>query len=741
MSIVGTPEGFINFTNGTPRADKIIATSNIGIGTNAPAYELDVVGNVHANSLHLENFFISSSRGLDHVTNENNSTGDTIISTNATTGFQTSSNIVIDGDIHVSGAIYQSGSEFINIGTLNTTDAITMPSGTTAQRPTMGVEGMLRHNTSTGYFEYYASGRWNSIVTSPGIISISPNPFAYANVTSEEIEINGSFFDEQSVVRLEGADGTTYNTTDFVFDDASTIKFKIGTVTSGQFANRPYRVLITDRLGSTTKSAETLRFGELSITSFSPNPIAYANVESEDITVYGTFFDNGSNVQLEGTDGTLYDTTNFVFDNASTIRFRIGTMAAGQDANRPYKIVVTDTANVTTKSTQTLGFPNPTWSSPASGSIQEFYTQTSNTLTLSALDSLGGSYVGYSVLSGEIPSGLTFSGNTISGTSTASDGTTNTVTIRATDTLDSSKYADLTLTFQVNGLYPFGNTHTFTTGGQTSYTGPSLTTLRNAYDVPWDTNTNFFNVTPYTGIQQWTVPKTGMYEIDAYGATGGYAWLLNTSTIEYGGRGARIRGRFNLNKGEYIRILVGQMGVNHSRSDRAGGGGGGTFVYNSTTSTLLIAAGGGGGGGQYARPTSADANHDSINGNDGTGGSSGTGGTNGNGGNNSGWSGGGAGWLSDGSDAYSSQGGHRFSSGGVGGSPYSDGVYGGFGGGGGTYLGGGGGGGYSGGGAGGWSYSGHGGGGGSYIDSSAADPFTELNPIESVHGKVIINFV
>jgi hypothetical protein len=460
-------------------------------------------------------------------------------------------------------------------------------------------------------------------------------------------------------------------------------------------------------------------------------------VESEDITVYGTFFDNGSNVQLEGANGTLYDTTNFVFDNASTIRFRIGTMAAGQDANRPYKIVVTDTANVTTKSTQTLGFPNPTWSSPANESIQEFYTQTSNTLTLSALDSLGGSYVGYSVLSGEIPSGLTFSGNTISGTSTASDGTTNTAIIRATDTLDSSKYADLTLTFEVNGLYPFGSTHTFTTGGQTSYTGPSIQTLQTAYDVPWDTNLNFFNV-PSTGIQQWTVPKTGMYEIDAYGATGGYAYLAGTSTIEYGGRGARIRGRFNLNKGEYIRILVGQMGVNNPRNSRGGGGGGGTFVYNLTATTLLIAAGGGGGGGQYARPTSADANHDSINGNAGSHTNPGAGGTNGNGGGVVSYGGGGAGWLGNGTNSSYGNGGTRFLNGGNGGTGYSDGVHGGFGGGGGSYAGGGGGAGYSGGGAGGWSNSGHGGGGGSYIDSSAADPFTELNPIENVDGKVII---
>jgi hypothetical protein len=557
-------------------------------------------------------------------------------------------------------------------------------------------------------------------------------------VTTEDITITGSFFDNQSVIRLRGVDGTTYNTTDFVFENDSTIKFKIGTLAVGQFANRPYGVLVTDRLGLTTKSAETLRFGNTDVASFSPNHIPVSNVANDEITVIGSFFDDVSNVQLEGVDGTLYDTTDFIFDNSSTIRFKMGTLASGQGANRPYKVVVTNFIGFTDKSTQTLGFEGPNWSSPASGSTQEFNTVGSTTLTLSATDALGGSSVSYSVVGGSLPGGLTLSGNTISGTSTESVGTLSTVTIRATDTLDGIAYTDLTFTIEtIDALYSF-TSHTFTTGGQTNYTGPSLTTLRNAYTPSWTDDTNFFNVTPYTGIQQWTVPKTGTYEIDAYGATGGYAYLLSTSTIEYGGRGARIRGRFNLNKGEYIRILVGQMGVNNPNSSRGAGGGGGTFVYNSTTSTLLIAAGGGGGGGQYARPASADANHNSTYGNDGTQGSRGTGGTNGNGGNASSWSGGGAGWLGNGSNSPYGTGGTRFSSGGNGGSGYSGGVQGGFGGGGGTHVGGGGGAGYSGGGAGGWSYSGHGGGGGSYIDSSAADPFTELNPIENVHGKVII---
>ena len=532
---------------------------------------------------------------------------------------------------------------------VKSTDALIVPTGTTDERPASSVVGMLRYNSTTDYFETYTTGGWTSIATPPSIVSFSPNPATYADVTTEVI------------------------------------------------------------------------------------------------TVTGTFFDAQTSVQLEGANGTLYDITNFTFVDTETIRFTIGTLVSGQLENRPYRIVVTNGSGLTTKSTTTLGFGNPTWSSPASGSTQTFYTSQSTTLTLSATDFLGGSSVSYSVV-GSLPGGLALSGSSISGTSTESGGTQSTVTIRATDTGDTSAYTDLTFTIEtIDRLYEFSS-HTFTNAGQTGRTGPTLTQLRSAYTPSWTDNVNYFTVTPYTGIQQWTVPQTGTYQIDAYGATGGYAYLSGTSTIEYGGRGARIRGRFNLNKGDYIRILVGQMGVNNPNSSRGGGGGGGTFVYNSTTSRLLIAAGGGGGSGQYARPTSADPNVNSINGTGGNRTNPGAGGTDGNGGEDGSYSGAGAGWLGNGLDSPGfAAGGTRFLSGGYGGTGYSDGtnngVNGGFGGGGGSYSGGGGGGGYSGGGGGGTSASGFGGGGGSYFDSSVTFQFTELNQTDNVDGKVIITFV
>ena len=51
-----------------------------------------------------------------------------------------------------------------------------------------------------------------------------------------------------------------------------------------------------------------------------------------------------------------------------------------------------------------------------------------------------------------------------------------------------------------------------------------------------------------SGIQQWTVPHTGDYRIEAIGAAGGYDQRIDSP--QYRGRGARMIGTFRLNKGE-----------------------------------------------------------------------------------------------------------------------------------------------------------------------------------------------
>ncbi len=276
--------------------------------------------------------------------------------------------------------------------------------------------------------------------------------------------------------------------------------------------------------------------------------------------------------------------------------------------------------------------------------------------------------------------------------------------------------------------------YTFTTAGVSGRLGPSQAQVNSAY-----TGTSLAgNVTVTTqGIQEWTVPVSGTYKIETYGAQGGNSY----SNFRTGGYGAYTKGEFSLSSGQVLKVIVGQTAANYYGSSQyeGGGGGGGSFVWLSSASTPMIAAGGGGGGG---------ANQGTAyNGNDGTATTSGSasngqyvsaGGTSGGGGEEHSTNGehahggsAGGGWLSAGASAISgADGGASILDGyGVGGqngsaSGQTYGSDGGFGGGGGAVIGGGGGGGYSGGGAGnqpsgsGWIENG-GGGGGSYNAGSS----------------------
>jgi hypothetical protein len=235
------------------------------------------------------------------------------------------------------------------------------------------------------------------------------------------------------------------------------------------------------------------------------------------------------------------------------------------------------------------------------------------------------------------------------------------------------------------------------------------------------------------GIQLWTVPITGYYFINGIGAGGGGSTNF--------GKGRSVQLVIGLNKGEIIKILVGQKGLTNED------GGGGTFIVDSDN-ILIIAAGGGGSKGNSNEDVNSNASitiygnnggGDSLNGNQ----IYGLGGNNGNGGNNSFYGGGGGGYINNGKDGLcncGAKGGFSFknsdnknSAGGFGGGGKCAG-------GGGASGGGAGGGGYSGGGGGGYDsdfgWLG-GGGGGSY----GITTLTDNGAINENNGMVLITFL
>lgn len=128
----------------------------------------------------------------------------------------------------------------------------------------------------------------------------------------------------------------------------------------------------------------------------------------------------------------------------------------------------------------------------------------------------------------------------------------------------------------------FSQTYTFTSAGVTGRTGPNQAQIDAAYN---GTNLDGDVTINTQGIQEWVVPATGTYSIEAHGASGG-------SHPTYSGHGANIYGEVNLTMGTTLYILVGQMGSQNSTGN-SDGGGGGTFVTDGTN-PLVIAGGGGG---------------------------------------------------------------------------------------------------------------------------------------------------
>ena len=120
---------------------------------------------------------------------------------------------------------------------------------------------------------------------------------------------------------------------------------------------------------------------------------------------------------------------------------------------------------------------------------------------------------------------------------------------------------------------------TFTNCGQEGRYGPDQTQVNNEYAL-----TNLANkVISNDGIQEWIVPFTGNYTIEAMGARGGHSVY---------GQGALSRGTIFLEESTTLRVLVGQQGG----ISQSGSGGGGSFVVTNGGTVLVVA---GGGGGQY----------------------------------------------------------------------------------------------------------------------------------------------
>ena len=460
--LVGTSHFFVDRQN-----------NRVGIGTSTPdaSSMLDVTGNIKSGgTITATGGFSGNGSGLSGVNSDSGSW---------VNGSSSNIHLAVSTD-KVGIGVVSPGAE-LHVGG---TGAIIVPSGTTGDRPATAANGMFRYNTETGYMESYTASGWGSIATPPTIQTISPASVAVADVTTQVFTVTGTFFDAQSAIKLQGADNT------------------------------------------------------------------------------------------------LYDTTDFVFTNSGSIGFKMGTLATGQAANRPFKVVVTNGAGLIVTSTATIGF-TPIWTSPAAGAtLATFATNASaNNTELAATDDVGGSAVTFPVPAANLPSGLTLNGSTGAITGTIGAAGTTSVTFRATDNA-SGTFAERTFSI-VGALVPIGQ-QTFTTPGTTTWVAP----------------------TGVTSVSVVCVGGGGGGEgsLAQGGAGGGLAWRNNVSvtpgtsytvTVGAGGNGRRGVSNHDL-PGSDTNVTSNSAGAAASNYNPPGGNGG-------TSSFLSTSAGGGqhGGGTNY----------------------------------------------------------------------------------------------------------------------------------------------
>ena len=107
----------------------------------------------------------------------------------------------------------------------------------------------------------------------------------------------------------------------------------------------------------------------------------------------------------------------------------------------------------------------------------------------------------------------------------------------------------------------------------------------------------------YAGkVETFTVPSTGLYKLECWGAEGGGRRISGNSSSGLGGLGGYASGILLLKKGEKLYITVGGYGKSSTNGSAAGGYNGGGAGYASSS----YEPGNGGGGASDIRVINND---------------------------------------------------------------------------------------------------------------------------------------
>jgi hypothetical protein len=281
------------------------------------------------------------------------------------------------------------------------TSGMAIPSGTTAQRPSSPTEGMLRHNSTTGFAEVYTTvGGWtNFSAVAPTITTVTP--ISYNGESGTQFTINGINFTSGATVSFITSGGTEYAAGSVTFVSAS----QLLATTSRDFtvAEEPLDVKVVQSGGSFTK-LDVIDCGGVPSWTTAAGTLATINDRygnySPIATVIATDPDSNSTISYSVTSGTLPantslnsstgqitgDPTDVVAQTTSNFTIT-ATDNAGNQSSRAFNIIVNLTpdgstsnrAAVSGKAIQTLGFPTGYyWIQPSGQAAKYCYVDNTN---------------------------------------------------------------------------------------------------------------------------------------------------------------------------------------------------------------------------------------------------------------------------------------------------------------------------------------------------------------------------
>jgi cytoskeletal protein CcmA (bactofilin family) len=283
-------------------------------------FHTNIHGNVAVSNLEVGQFSVAAAYGLDHVTNENNSTGDTIISTNGTTGLQTTANVSVGRDALVSGNVEVS-KELTVSGNVEVSKELTV-SGNAVVSSNLTVSGnavVSSNLTVNGNVEVSKELTVSGNVEVSKELTVSGNAVVSSNLTvSGNVEVGIANLFVDTVTSNVGI-GTNTPTSELHVVGNAYVSSNITTQTVTQTNVPAFRVQLTD--GSVAGTGD-----------IDYNSVLYDNTSSYDTAtgrftapITGHYFFSAHGVSINDT--TVYDFA--VNDTRQQINSRVDAPSSG----------------------------------------------------------------------------------------------------------------------------------------------------------------------------------------------------------------------------------------------------------------------------------------------------------------------------------------------------------------------------------------------------------------------------